>query len=644
MAQARGSVGVDLERRLLEQLQAEWAIATSWTVHCLVNQGILLVLVQHPPVADPAAIDQRHIFSIIESAFHRDAKIQQWAEQYPDLYAIRIFVREQGQTEPYGFYRFTWNEAAENVIQPGSLVLTGQPAIASSTPKLAARSASVQSASVQSASAPVEGDRPVSEPPPQTPQTPPQDEHPDPIPLQTTPITAERPKNPQAQRDQRDPDLEILDAEITTHSHKPGRLNLRYGLAAGLAAAMLLVGGGGYALSRPCVVGSCEDLAIARQMQGTAMEQIAPGQSAQTVLEGYDALMEASYLLDRIPSWSPHYTKAQGILAELTQEAQKLERVVQAQRLAMAAAVQSQNPPHPLTVWREVKQNWQEAIAQLERVPEDSPVYPLAQRKLEEYRANLGQIDQRILKEIEAQEWVELARTTAENAETRQDIVTSVPGLQQVRQNWQSVINALQRVPSGTMAHAEAQQLLALYQPQLQLAEEQLQQEQASVQRYTEAQSLADAAQNAERQNAWGQAVGQWQQALEEVRQIPENSAAFERVQPLVNSYETALNQAQANLVLQDTLTDLEQICSGSPRRCLLDRQETQVRVTITHAYELFLADNSAEASLNQLSPVMEAIAKVGDRTRIPIAVHEASGDLIGIYDPDTNRYVPWLD
>lgn len=631
MAQAQGSREMALEARLLEQLQAEWAIATDWTVRCLMNQGILIVLVQHPLVAQLSLVDPRPIFAIIESAFHREASIREWAAQAAGLYAVRIYIRQQGQPEPYGFYRFTWEDSA---LQAGSLVLARTSPVAPVQPSPVGVVEN-QPTQDRPGSTPVgaaQSPKPLSDSHPATPE---------PIPLQPTPVgqTAAPPSSPpQAAQ------AEVLEAEITAQPPKRWGTNLSYALAAGVAAALLLVGGGGYALSRPCVVGRCEVLAIARQMQATAMGQATPGQSAETVLEAYDAMMEASYLLDRIPSWSPHYTEAQDILAELTQESQKLERVVQAQRLAMAAAVQSQNPPHPITTWREIKQNWQAAIAQLEQVPQNSPVYPLAQRKLTEYRANLGQIDQRILKEIEAQEWVDLARESAESAETRQDIVTSIPGLQQVRQNWQSVINALQRVPNGTMAYAEAQQLLALYRPRLELAEEQLRQEQASMQRYNQAQSLASAAQSAERQNSWSQAVGQWEQALAEVRQIPEGTVSFERVQPLVNSYETALQQAQMNLEFQDTLTDLERLCSGSPRRCLLSRRDGQMRVTFTHAYEQFLATASASAPLSQLDPMLEAIAHVSDRTRIPIAVHEANGTLIGVYDPDSSRYVPRLN
>ncbi|MBE9102805.1 hypothetical protein [Vacuolonema iberomarrocanum] len=615
MAQAQGSVEMALEARLLEYLQAEWAIATDWTVRCLVSQGILVVLVQYPSVTDTHAIDSRHIFSIVESAFHRDAEIRAGAERYSDLHAVRVYVRQEGEADPHGFYRFTWDDGASNQASTERLMLSGE------TPNFASDSNTV----AESAGA---------VPPPHTPPSSPSR---DPIPLKTTPVGRGRARKT---RTKRDPDWDILDAEIKAVPRRR-RANSGSILAAGLAATILLLGGGGYALSRPCVVGTCDALAIAQQMESTAMRQIAPGQSAQTVLEAYNTLMEASYLLDRIPNWSPHYTEAQEILTELMQESQKLERVVQAQRLAMAAAVQSQNPPHPLTVWREIKQNWQAAIAQLEQVPDHSPVYPLAQRKLTEYRANLSQIDHRILKEIEAQEWVDLARETAEQAETRQDIVTSVPGLRRVRQNWQSVINALSNVPSGTMAHAEAQQLLALYRPQLELAGERLQQEQASMQRFSQAQSLADIAQTAEQQNAWDQAVGQWQRALDEVQQIPEDSVSYEQVQPLVNSYQTALDQALNNLGFQDTVTSLERLCSGSPRRCLLSRQDDQMRVTITNAYEQELAGSNTTAPLSQLDPLIEQIARVSDRTRIPVSVYEASGELIGIYDPNANRSTP---
>jgi hypothetical protein len=50
-----------------------------------------------------------------------------------------------------------------------------------------------------------------------------------------------------------------------------------------------------------------------------------------------------------------------------------------AQKLAMEAAVMTQNPPHPLENWQQVQEKWQESIKLLEAIPDNSPVATQAQ-------------------------------------------------------------------------------------------------------------------------------------------------------------------------------------------------------------------------------------------------------------------------
>ena len=59
-----------------------------------------------------------------------------------------------------------------------------------------------------------------------------------------------------------------------------------------------------------------------------------------------------------------------------------------AQKLAMEAAVMTQNPPHPLENWQQVQGKWEESIKLLEAIPDSSPVATQAQEKLTVYRTN----------------------------------------------------------------------------------------------------------------------------------------------------------------------------------------------------------------------------------------------------------------
>ena len=66
-----------------------------------------------------------------------------------------------------------------------------------------------------------------------------------------------------------------------------------------------------------------------------------------------------------------------------------------AKKLAMEAAVMVQNPPHPINVWYEAQQKWQQAINLLEQVDKTTTSFTEANQKLGNYRANYAVISKR---------------------------------------------------------------------------------------------------------------------------------------------------------------------------------------------------------------------------------------------------------
>jgi len=614
-----------LENQLKQCLRAELPESIHWPVQCAARDGKLVVLVQH---ASQERVNQPRVFHILEAALRHDPVIQDWLERSPDLYAIRFYLRRLGEAEPYGFYRVAWEGRSSDLeeIPFDSGIPPFTPGV-SPIPTLQERDENAAAAPPCKAIAPV---APV-------------------LPLAITP-----------RLDESLPEVVDVEAmEVAGWQRWWMRRSWpklpRMGVAGAIAAALMMTVGGGYALSRPCVVGRCTTLDTAQHMQQTAAQKMTAGTSAQDVVVAYESLMEASYQLDRIPPWSPHYETAQGYIQGYETDIQKLERVVLAQRLAMQAAVTSQNPPHPLTVWREVQQGWKGAIAQLERVPPDSPVYDLAQHKLTEYRSNLSQIDLRIRREVEAQEWVAMARRTAKEAETRQGVAQSSSGWEQTRATWQAVMDVLGRVPDGTMAYAESLQLAELYRPQLQAVEDRLRLEEQGSSRYERATTLAQIAQDAERRNRWSEAVAQWQLALTELRQVRKGSSAYELSQSLLASYEAALTNAQerqrVEVALQVALRELEPLCGGNPRACTYEPVDNRVQVRMTRAYDqaldLALSRSGAAADstvrMNYMNPVLQAIASVAESSNAPIELYEAEGNLFGIYDPRVDGFVPQL-
>jgi hypothetical protein len=423
----------------------------------------------------------------------------------------------------------------------------------------------------------------------------------------------------------------------------------------GAAAGLFALAGSLYMLTRPCVIGACVPLQTAQRLSQEAAQLAQANSSAMDVSEAYQKLAEGSYLLGTIPQWSGEYAEAQALLRVYGTQSEALGQVVTALQTANEAAHASQNPPHPLSRWEEIRGMWEAAIAPLEQVSPNHPIYPLAQQKLTEYQANLSMINQRIVIEQQAQDKIKLARDTARLAEAREGVADSPESWQLTHVTWQVVVNLLQQIPSGTMAHAEAEQLLAIYQPRLDEARDRRLQEEISAKAYNQALSMAEAARQLEQQNQWSQAVSQWRSALANAQQIPTGTSYHGQVQPLVNSYTSSLSQAQETLrsavARGNAQAQLEQTCAGTVRVCTFTVTDEEIQVQITSDYdqaiEQAIANGQAAGNPNaqaeataHSNALLRALADISESTQVPIELYNADGSLFGTYVPELSGYV----
>ncbi|MBF2084521.1 hypothetical protein [Thermoleptolyngbya sp. C42_A2020_037] len=440
---------------------------------------------------------------------------------------------------------------------------------------------------------------------------------------------------------------------ITAEAGRFSLPRMAIALAAGVAA--LAFGGTFYALTRPCVIGNCVELQTVERLHQAVSDQLSQGATLQDVSQSYTRLTEASYRLSRVPRWSRHYAAANQVQQQTESTVAALGQVLSAQATATEAVEMAQNPPHPLEVWQRAQALWEKAIAQLQQVSESSPVYDLAQQKRLEYAENLAMIEQRITLEQKAQDWVNRARQAVELAEARQGAATSMDTRLEAHGTWRTAIALLQQVPETAMAYAEAQQLLALYQPRLLDSSARLQQEETAVAAHQRALRLADLAALAEQRRQWSQAVQHWQGALAAAQQVAVGTTVHPQVQPLLSSYRASLAAAQEKLkgaiAAQAAEQDLERNCSGTPRICTYAQQGSVMQVRITPSYDRVLQEAAAITQVTQetdpdsaimahFNPLLRAIATVGETAQIPIEVYNADGSLFGIYDPALDGYV----
>jgi tetratricopeptide (TPR) repeat protein len=332
--------------------------------------------------------------------------------------------------------------------------------------------------------------------------------------------------------------------------------------------------------------------------------------------------------------------------------ASRVAQIVNALEKANAAAQKSLNPPHPLAQWREIQWLWRDAIAALQKIPPDSPVYDLAQRRLQEYETSLNGINQRVATEQNAQERVNAARRTAEVAEAQAGIAKSAQDWQQSYAAWQAAVKVLDQIPQGTAAYAEAEQLLALYQPRLQEANQRQGQETIAENALRQANQLAEQARSLEQQNQWTEAKTIWQQAVTNLQRIPQGSVYSMQVQSTLQSYTTAMTQAEKNAArltaMQAVQPDLDRTCAGMVPLCTYSFAPQAIRVQITRSYDqatervmTSTQSGSMQAVITtQVNNLLRSLAAISETAKVPIELYNADGSRFGTYSPEASGFV----
>ncbi|WP_448574091.1 hypothetical protein [Trichothermofontia sp.] len=404
-----------------------------------------------------------------------------------------------------------------------------------------------------------------------------------------------------------------------------------------------------FLFTRPCAIGSCQPLELAERLQQQAIDQANTdtyGLTTADLAKSRQQLLRAIDYLGDVPRWSEAAREANRLVPQYRAQLKTLDLIILAQDKATAAAQRSQNPPHPLAEWTAIRALWQEAIAPLEQVPKTSGLAPLAERKLVEYQVNLNAIAQRIQREQESDRHLTAAKTAADTAESRQPHASTLADWQELATLWDSAVRPLQLIPSGTMAHANATDLLPYYQGKLNTVRDRIRQEEQAETTYRKALQLAEQARASERQNQWSKALTDWQAARARLQEIPPDTLPATQAQSLIPTYDEAMRSAQSNLVafnnLQNIRNDLEHACGGQPRRCTHSVSAAAITVTLTPDYEVTL--NTAERLqselvraeiINQWQALDFTLQSISRNAGIPVQVYDSTGSLLTTHSPN---------
>ena len=420
-------------------------------------------------------------------------------------------------------------------------------------------------------------------------------------------------------------------------------------LVAGVGVSIIGFASGLWFMSRPCMAGACEPLQAAQTLNQQSLQTLQTAKTPQDLQQAQQQLADSKQQLQGIPKWSRYYNEAQALQQSAQLQGQTLDLALGAENKATTATQKSQALPQSAADLRATQKLWREAITQLQTIPQSNPLYTYAQARSTAYAANLAALGKLSIAEQQAQKKLGAAKETAKIAAARQGIAQTSENWQLAQVTWQVAINTLRQIPSSTTSYAEAQRLLSDYQPKLAATRDRATQEQLAQKAFNQAIGLAQRAEAAQTRNQWSQAVANWKDALTNIKQVPDNTAYAELAQPLVASYSTAVQQAEAQLEVaaarQRTRDDLNRICTGSPRMCTYAIANDVIRVQFTSAYErklrtAFIIGQSGDrgtlgGAVNHIETLQTALQTVTDNAGLPLEVYSADGsELIGSFNP----------
>jgi hypothetical protein len=444
--------------------------------------------------------------------------------------------------------------------------------------------------------------------------------------------------------------FDALDMEAVTVTETPKTSPFTMLVAAGMVSLVaVILAGGYYLLSRPCVIGECTALANAKQLSDNSARTLKTSKVANSPEEAQEQLKQAIALLEPIPAWSIHRGEAQTAIEKYQEQSQNIASAIDAARLAQSAAGKTQNPPVSEQNLQQAETLWQSAIAQLGEIPTNSPVYPYAQRKAKEYRKNLATGNRQLGTEKQAEKLLLAAKSAAQIAEAREAVAQTSQTWGQVEAGWEKALGIISEIPSNTQSYQLGRLLVPKYETKLSQARERRNVEGISENAYTQAVTLAAEARILEGKNGWFKASENWRRALSYAEQVPAATSYSQKAKPLIESYTTSLQQAEVKLReernLQKARTDLDRTCKGNPKICDYTVSNGLIAVQMNPDYvqklqQTFIQANnnnsvkSRQAVEKHVATLQKALEAIAENAKIPMQVYDGDGKRIASHEP----------
>ncbi|GAA6618629.1 hypothetical protein [Scytonema sp. NUACC26] len=447
--------------------------------------------------------------------------------------------------------------------------------------------------------------------------------------------------------------------DLSTYSSSKPVRKIKPILVGAVLAIIAVLSGATYFLTRPCSISECKEIQTARELQESLNHLKLNARSEQELPKLQQQLAESSTSLKGVPFWSPYHQEAEKLSTSFSTESAKVNQVIKAFEAGSIAIQKSKTPAISMQDLQARQQMWRQAIAPLEAINSNSELYKIVLPKLLIYRSQLKVVKQQLLVE---EKWIAklaAAKAVAMEASKREVTAKTLQELQKVQATWQVAVNALAIIPPSSSVYKESQKLLGEYKPYLATARIHATRELLAAKTYNQAVTSANLAKRYEQQNQWQAAVTHWNQAVNSVKQVTDESMYRTQAQALVTPYSAALKQAQDKLqtisLMQRTRTDLNRTCYSTIRICdyKVDKQGITVQLTpeyqkilqtsVTHVSEQSTTDavasnqsspDTATNTSEYLQKLQETLNIISDNVSLPLVIYNVQGNAIYVHNP----------
>ncbi len=375
-----------------------------------------------------------------------------------------------------------------------------------------------------------------------------------------------------------------------------------------------------YFISRPCTMaGKCElmratNASVSQTLKNKSQADLTKPEIDQLKTE----LTTAIQTLNRIPRWSDYHQEARQLITQYQNIMGELNYFLEADKLVENADNMSKKLPLSIDEWNRVKTFLENAIEQLNLVS-TSEFTSEKQERINNYQSRISLINTRVETEKIGKDKLFAAQAIIQEIEKNKLSVNSVPELEKLEEQWQTVIKEIESIPVETTSAKNKTDLLNSYLSEIINIQGRLVVEKEAINLFNLAQENIKLAKESEDKNQLTQAITFWQKAVDSLEKISPDSFIPEDVITLQNDIKQKVEIAKVSMAealqAQKIEEELKTICLATENICSykVDKKKIDIFLTPTYFQKIVSLYNlsNTDNNVNKKQQLLQHIEQV---------------------------------